>query len=835
MPRTPVCPSRKSFFVSIFAFILTLIVLAGAAPAQTRNRITQRIADTEPVVVSMPHPLARAAFDQGRVEGSMNINHAAIVFKLAPAQQADLDKLLAEQQDPHSANYRQWLTPEQYAARFGMSDSDLAQVTSWLKSQGLTVDGFSRARTRVFFSGTAAQVESVFHTELHRYLVNGQVGLANATEISVPQAISAMVLGVRGLENFRPLPRARVARPNFTSHQSGNHFIAPGDFATIYNVPAALDGTGQKIAIVGQTDINFSDIDAFRTAAGLPARTTGASANFQKVLIPSGGSGFSDGDEVEANLDLEWSNAVAKNATILYVYAGANSATKNVFDALLYAVDQNLAPVISTSYGNCEANLTGFLQTLQQAAQQANAQGQTITAASGDSGAADCDAASVNSATHGLAVDSPASLPEVTGIGGSEFTGDAAGTVTGTAPNTTAGATTFWGGTNSTTDNLSSALSYIPETTWNDTPASVLAGQGLSATGGGKSKVFSKPSWQTGSGVPDDAARDVPDISLSGSPNHDGYLICSQSSFAGVTPAVTSCTSGFRGSDGSSLAVVGGTSAGAPAFAGIVALLNQKTGSNGLGNVNPTLYSLAASTPGAFNDITSGNNVIPCTQGSNGCPAAAPFQYGFSAGSGYDQVTGLGSLNVTNLANAWAALTPSPDFSVFGYSATISAPGQSATSQIVVESSAGFNGTVGLACQPTSASAHIACTISPTSLTVGGSGATASLTISTTAPHVLSGASTLLPGQHGLGWLGASSALFAGICFLGVPSRRRRRVAGFGLMLLVFFAAGVGCGGGSSSSGSAKTGGTPAGSYSITVTATSGSLSHTANVAVTVQ
>ncbi len=833
MPRTPVCPIRKRVVVSIISFIFAVIILAGAAPAQTRNRISQRIADTEPVVVSMPNPRTRTAFDQGRVEGSLNISHAAIVFKLAPAQKADLEKLLAEQQDPHSANYRRWLTPEQYAARFGMSDGDLAQVTSWLKSQGLAVDGFSRARTRVFFSGTANQVESVFHTELHRYLLNGQVSLANAIEISVPQAISGMVLGVRGLDTFRPQPRARVARPNFTSHQSGNHFLAPGDFATIYNVPAALDGTGQKIVIVGQTDINFSDIDAFRSAASLPARTTGANANFQKMLIPSGGSGFSDGDEVEANLDLEWSNAVAKNATILYVYAGANSATKNVFDALLYAVDQNLAPVISTSYGNCEANLTGFLQTLQQTAQQANAQGQTITAASGDSGAADCDAATVNSATHGLAVDSPASLPEVTGIGGSEFSGDAAATVTGTAPNTTAGATAFWGGTNSTTDNLSSALSYIPETSWNDTASSVAASQGLSATGGGKSKVFSKPSWQTGNGVPDDASRDVPDISLSGSPNHDGYLICSQSFFAGVTPAVTSCTSGFRGSDGSSLAVVGGTSAGAPAFAGIVALLNQKTGSNGLGNVNPTLYSLAASTPAAFHDITSGNNVVPCTQSSKGCPAAAPFQYGFSAGTGYDLVTGLGSLNVTNLANAWAALTPSPDFSFFGYSATISAAGQSATSQIVLESSAGFSGTVNLACQPSSSTAQINCTISPASLTVGGSGATATMTISTTAAHVLSGAASS-QGSRGLGWLATgSSVMLTGIFFLGVPSRRRR-MTGFGLMLLVFFAAGVGCGGGSSS-GSVKTGGTPKGNYSITVTATSGSLTHTANVAVTVQ
>ncbi len=453
-----------------------------------------------------------------------------------------------------------------------------------------------------------------------------------------------MVQGFRGFENFRPQPRVHAVKPNFTSHQTGNHFIAPGDFATIYNVPAALDGTGQTIAVVGQTDINFSDVDAFRTAAGLPARTTGASANFQKILITGGGSGFNDGDEVEANLDVEWSNAVAKKATILYVFAGANSTTKNVFDALQFAIDNNLAPVISISYGNCEANLTGFVNILQQEAQQANSQGQTITAASGDSGAGDCESATATTATHGPAVDAPGSVPEVTSIGGTEFTGDAAGALTGTAPNTTAGATTFWSGTTSTTDTLSSALSYIPETTWNDTTQSIAAGGGLSATGGGKSTVFSKPSWQVGAGVPNDNVRDVPDVSLGASPNHDPFLICSQSFFAGVTPAVNSCTAGFRASDGMSLAAVGGTSVGAPAFAGIVALLNQKTGSNGLGNINPTLYSLAASAQGAsiFHDIVTGDNKVPCTQGSTGCPTAAPFQIGFSAGPGYDLVTGLG-------------------------------------------------------------------------------------------------------------------------------------------------------------------------------------------------
>ncbi len=417
MPRIPVCPFLIRVVVSIFA----LIAFSTAAPAQVRNRITRNLAGSESAVVMNAHPLARAEFDQGRVNGGMRIQHAAMVFRLAAAQQAALEKLLEEQQDPDSPNYHKWLTPEQYAARFGMSADDLAKVSSWLKSQGLTVDGFSRARTRVFFSGTAARVESVFRTELHQYRINGETRFANATEVSVPMALSGMVMDVRGLDNFRPKPRAHAVKPHFTSHQTGNHFVSPGDFATIYNLnplyAAGLDGTGEKIAVVGQTQINVSDIDAFRSAAGLPA------TNLQLVSI-DGSTGFSSGDEVEADLDVEWSGGVAKNATILYVYAGSNSPL-NAFNALEFAIDNNLAPVISTSYGNCEPTLGTFTQTLRQDAQTANSQGQTITAASGDSGAADCENSTAKSAIKGLAVDAPASVPEVTGIGGTEFTGDA--------------------------------------------------------------------------------------------------------------------------------------------------------------------------------------------------------------------------------------------------------------------------------------------------------------------------------------------------------------------------------------------------------------------------
>jgi subtilase family serine protease len=254
-------------------------------------------------------------------------------------------------------------------------------------------------------------------------------------------------------------------------------------------------------------------------------------------------------------------------------------------------------------------------------------------------------------------------------MGGSEFNGDAAGAlISGTAPTTSDfGATAFWGGTANATDNLDSALSYIPEMGWNDTALSLSSGGGLSAGGGGASGVFTKPAWQTAL-TPVDGHRDVPDLALTSSPNHDGSLICSQAFFAPATTP-TSCASGFRASDGSALAAVGGTSVASPAFAGIVAILNQATQSSGLGNINPTLYSLFASKPSAFHDITAGNNIVPCTSGtptggsaSLRCPTTAPFQIGFNAGAGYDLVTGLGSVDANVLVTSWPNFVATPDF-----------------------------------------------------------------------------------------------------------------------------------------------------------------------------
>jgi uncharacterized protein (TIGR03437 family) len=578
------------------------------------SRIPTRIDNTRRTALSgYVHPKARPEFDQGRVRPDATLDYVTLELEPSAAQKADLERFLVEQQNPDSPNYHHWLTPEQYADRFGASTEDANTIAAWLQSQGLTVHAISRGRSWIAFGGTAAQLEAAFQTELHEYIVDGKVHIANATEPSVPTALGGIVKGIRGLNDFRPKPAARTlrkpdpgdgAKPEFTSH-SGIHNLSPNDFSTIYNVnplySAGIDGTGQTLVIAGQTQINLSDIQQFRSEYGLPAQDP------QVVFVPgSRDPGVSSTDLPEADLDLEWSGAVARKATIVYVYAW------NVMTAVQYAIDQNLAPVISISYGFCEPEQpSSYAALLRASAMQANAQGITWFAASGDNGAADCG----DTLHPGLAVDMPASIPEVTGVGGTEFQ---------------EGTGIYWSSTNDATS--ASALSYIPETAWND---SVLAGE-ATATGGGASIYFAKPSWQTGPGVPADNARHVPDVALAASADHDGYLVV---------------TGGMD-------LVFGGTSVSAPSFAGIAALINQsvvRTGAqsgSGLGNINPKLYSLAQTSTGVFHDTTTGDNIITitCPRRSLGC---TPGAVGYSAGSGYDQATGLGSVDAAALISSW--------------------------------------------------------------------------------------------------------------------------------------------------------------------------------------
>ena len=647
-------------------WVAACMMLATSIGAQTlAPRINSEITSSETSALKGSlHPLAQAQFDAGPVPADTKLNGISILFKRTAAQDADLQALVAAQQNPSSPQYHQWLTPDQFAARFGMAQADLDSIQSWLQQQGFSIDSLARSKNAIRFSGTVGQVNSAFSTQMHYYKVNGVQHFAASTVLSVPAAIAPTVLAIRNLDDFRPVSHEVVNRnlrpaPNFTSSESGNVYFAPGDIATAYNIKPAYsggyNGAGQSIAIVGQSAIQLSDIENFQTAAGLTVKAPNL------VLVPGSGSStvYADGDESESDLDLEWSGATAPGADISFVYVGSN-LNYSTFDALQYAIDEKIAQIVSTSYGECEAYLSGSTLAsgsalepgLESAFQQAAAQGQTILAASGDSGSTDCfiGAGAGNpplSEQEALGVDYPASSAYVTGIGGTEVSqANAAYLKAGDG---------YWEA-QSSSDEVSSALQYIPEVAWNEDLANCGQTNCLSASGGGASALFAKPSWQTGvPGIPNDGKRDVPDIAVYASPDLPGYLVCSSDQSVWNSGQVSSCSSGFRDSSTGLLTVLGGTSFGGPIYAGVVAIINQeKNYTTGQGLINPTLYTLAANSTtyaSAFHDITSGNN--DCTAGAGFCSSTA----GFSAGTGYDQVTGLGSINVNNLATAWTAST----------------------------------------------------------------------------------------------------------------------------------------------------------------------------------
>ena len=578
-----------------FLLFLTSIVWA-AAPNRIRGVVDARRPHAIPGNI---HPLAQPRFDRGPVDPGLRLQHVLLLMKPSAGQQASLDQLLMDQQNPSSPLFHRWLTPEEFGSRFGLSPADHSKVVAWLASAGLTVDESGRSRNWVAFSGTASQIGRALHTGFRRYEADGETHFANSSAPSVPEALADVAGGFLGLNDFHPKPGAVRAAPRYNSGSA--HYLVPEDFATIYDLAplyqAGIDGTGQSIAVVGQSDIVLSDIRAFRSKYKLPA-------NDPKLLNYGGGDPGLNSAQLEANLDLEWAGAAAPGATIFYVYG------PNAFTALVSAVNLNNSQIVSVSYSTCEVNAS--IPYYQFIAQQANAQGITILAGSGDAGAAACDTqGSEPLATRGLSVNFPAVLPEVTGVGGTQFV---------------EGSGTYWAAANDA--NSGSALSYIPEAAWNES-----ATTGLAAAGGGASRLYAKPIWQSGPGVPADKARDVPDVSLSAA-THDAYEVY----ISGLTIGV------------------GGTSASTPSMAGILALLNHylvKQGvlaAPGLGNINPQLYRLAQTAPGAFHDVVAGNISVPCSESSPDCLTGT---LGYAAGPGYDLATGLGSIDANLLATQW--------------------------------------------------------------------------------------------------------------------------------------------------------------------------------------
>jgi len=584
-------------FVSNFTNALLLSSCLVGVAAVAADRIVAPVDSQQMVPLGgRISSRARPQYDQGPLDASTRLSYLTLLLKPG----GGLEAFLREQQDPSSINYHRWLTPEQFADRFGLSHGDIAKLTGWLRSQGLTVHDVARGRAWITFSGSAGDISRAFRTAIHRYRVDGTDHYANTTVPSVPAAFAGVVGGIQGLNDFglKPLYVKARAKPNFNS--GDDHFLVPDDLATIYDIAplynAGIDGTGQKVVVPGESDVDITDIETFRQQYNLPPN--------DPQLVKYGTDPGTNGSEIEADLDLEWIGAVARNATVIFVYS------QSVYTAAQYAVDQNLAPVITFSYGGCEYDQIPAFRSV---AQQASAQGITWMVASGDAGATTCDVfAETPQAAKGPSVSFPSSFPEVTSVGGTEFN---------------EGGGDYWSGSNSA--NSASALSWIPEMVWNDSAER----NQLAAGGGGASALFPKPVWQTGPGVPDDNARDLPDVSFSSSPDHDGYEVYSEGQWG----------------------VYGGTSVATPIFAGMVALLNQHLGQNGLGNINPMLYQTAQASNDVFHDVTTGNNMEPCAQSSVGC---VDGMVGYSASPGYDLASGLGSVDAAHLVNEWTPGTP---------------------------------------------------------------------------------------------------------------------------------------------------------------------------------
>lgn len=578
-------PDSASWRASIFVPLLVLAAAGsgygqatGAGQGSVVPRLIGRVDESRLIrLKGSVHRLAQSRFDKGVAPDTLQLDRMQLVLTRSADQEADLKALLEGQQNAQSPDYHKWLAPEEFGRRFGVADSDVAVVVAWLKSHGFQVNGVGKAKTVIEFSGVAAQIKSAFHTEIHNYVIGGEEHWANASNQQIPEALAGVVAGVAALHDFKAKPLVKVGgriaiaggtaspHPEYDS-SPGVYALAPADFATIYNLnplyAAGIDGTGVVIGVIGVDGFEGDDVQTFQSSFGLPSQAA--------TTVMNGNPSVDwDSENLEGTLDVEWSGAVAPGASILYISSPDNS----ILDALAlseqYAVDDNAVDVLTESYRVCEADMTAAqVQQTESVREQAAAQGITWLVSSGDTGSYCDDEGFTSADIETLNVNGLASSPYVVAVGGTEFSG---------ATNTS----TFWAPSNNAVTS-GSAKSYIPEIVWNDscTPAACGDNAYVAASGGGGSALFDKPSWQNGlAGIPNDGKRDMPDVSLTASAEVDPYLICYN--FA------------CEPSPESSFLAVGGTSASAPSFAGIMALLVQREKSR-QGAVNSVLYRLAA-------------------------------------------------------------------------------------------------------------------------------------------------------------------------------------------------------------------------------------------------
>jgi len=705
---------RWQYLLAGSVFFLFAATSALWSQPASRALVRGRVGDARRVTLSgnTRHETVEGS-DLGPVAGDLPLDHVLLQFRRSPELESELAKFLDDLHDPASPSFHHWLTAEEFGARFGTAQADVDAVTEWLESHGLRVNFVYPGRMAIDFSGNAAQIQEAFHTAIHRYDVSGSVHIANVSDPQIPEVLAPLVAGVVSMHDFRPhhMARRRSAEAEYTFSQSRQqvHALVPADLATIYNFNPlfanGIAGKGQTIVVVEDTNLyDNSDWTTFRSAFGL-AQYTNGSLNVVQPAASGGGQACAspgvNGDDIEAILDAEWASAAAPDAAIVVASCADSGATPGLFIAMQNVVNSSPAPAImSVSYGQCEAyNGAAANAQLNTLFQQAVAEGMSVFVSSGDEDSASCDAYQT-AATHGIGVSAFASSPYAVAVGGTDFADVYSGT-----------SSMYWSATNTAT--YGSALSYIPEIPWNDSCANgllakfrgygssygaagfcgsmearrggylVVAGgsggpsgcsTGASATFGvvgGTCQGYTKPSWQSGvDGIPNDGVRGIPDVSMFAS---DGFawnhfaIVCFTDESNGGVPC--------RGKP-SNWVGLGGTSLAAPLMAGVQALINQTVG-GAQGNPNPVYYSLAATTPSVFHPITQGDIDVNCggivscfgyagtpTFGRAGRVFATTYggvlslsttslEPAYAAGSTWNFATGLGSVDVNNLVNAW--------------------------------------------------------------------------------------------------------------------------------------------------------------------------------------
>jgi trimeric autotransporter adhesin len=729
------------------------------AASLVTTRLTQPINENARVTLhGTVHPLANAANDRGAAPDGMQLERMHMVLKRNSGQESALKQLVSDMHTPGTASYHKWLTPEQFGQQFGPSDQDISTVETWLQSKGFSVTSVNPGKQTLEFSGNAAQFRTAFHAQIHKYLVNGETHYANSTDPQIPAALAPVVGGFVSLNNFRARnfshvlgkasynPKTGKAIPQWT--ESGGPFgfnlvLSPVDFGIQYDLPnpalnpgftgAPIDGTGQTIAIINDSNINIALVNQFRTLFNLPV-------NPPQIIIDGNDPGIDgtnnpDGpnfDSSEAYLDVEWSGAVAPGATIDMVIGADTALESGLILAAEHAVYGNVAPVMSMSFGfGCEIEPGSGAQFFNSLWEQAAAQGITVMVSTGDDGAAGCDNDNTQAyAVNGVGVSATASTPFNVAVGGTDFYYSSfnSGNTT-TILNQLA---TYWNTntTNSPTAN-GSILTVIPEQPWNDSQygLNILVSSGSTSIAGGSGGASSaaicsasidpttgactgtlsgypKPAWQMGFGT--DTVRDLPDVSLfaSNGVNNTFYPTCENDGDC-QTPASGQPTQ---------ITGIGGTSASSPSFAGIMALVNQKYGRQGQADF--VLYPLSKQFPAAFHDVMNGSNSVPCNinttstgvPASPDCIAVSDPQTGmdgvngtategrtgtsttpdYNATVGFDLASGLGTIDANQLVTNWGSvkiatatttLTPSSTSFTHGTAITVSGSvtGQSGT------------------------------------------------------------------------------------------------------------------------------------------------------------